>query len=141
MPGFTPVRWVTPPATARFVTIVARSIKQGAHDGAILAVLSESTACGMTRLIGAQPDLDLIGVCVDLPTLLEQVDAESPDVVVTDIRMAPTGTDEGIGAADPAADLPSRQRCTPGPCRRPTSPSAPKAAAAPGPLTPSNHAG
>jgi DNA-binding NarL/FixJ family response regulator len=40
-----------------------------------------------------------VGVGDDLDSLLASVDAERPDVVVTDIRMPPDGTDEGIRAA------------------------------------------
>src|SRR5439155_19009696 len=39
-----------------------------------------------------------------LDTLLAGVDAERPDVVLTDIRMPPTYSDEGIRAADRLAD-------------------------------------
>src|SRR5437867_12964995 len=39
-----------------------------------------------------------------LDTLLAGVDAERPDVVLTDIRMPPTHRDEGIQAADRLAD-------------------------------------
>ncbi|MBA3430192.1 MAG: response regulator transcription factor, partial [Actinobacteria bacterium] len=35
----------------------------------------------------------------DLPTLLAAVEEHSPDVVLTDIRMPPTKTTEGIDAA------------------------------------------
>ena len=38
-------------------------------------------------------------MCGDLDSLLVTVDAERPDVVVTDIRMPPGNTDEGIQAA------------------------------------------
>ena len=38
-------------------------------------------------------------MCGDLDSLLEAVDADRPDVVVTDIRMPPGNTDEGIQAA------------------------------------------
>ena len=38
-------------------------------------------------------------MCSDLDSLLAAVEAGHPDVVVTDIRMPPTGTDEGIRAA------------------------------------------
>ena len=38
-------------------------------------------------------------MCDDLASLLAAVDSERPDVVVTDIRMPPGGTDEGIQAA------------------------------------------
>ena len=36
----------------------------------------------------------------DLDELLALIDAQDPDVVVTDIRMPPTKTDEGIRAAE-----------------------------------------
>jgi DNA-binding NarL/FixJ family response regulator len=39
-------------------------------------------------------------VCDDLASLLAAVEAEHPDVVVTDIRMPPGDTDEGIQAAE-----------------------------------------
>ncbi len=41
----------------------------------------------------------MVGTASDLPELLTLIEKESPDVVVTDIRMPPTGTDEGIQAA------------------------------------------
>ena len=54
---------------------------------------------GVSRLVQAEDDLELVGTCGDLPGLLATIDREAPDVVVTDIRMPPTGTDEGIQAA------------------------------------------
>ena len=39
-------------------------------------------------------------MCSDLDSLLAAVEAEHPDVVVTDIRMPPGNSDEGIQAAD-----------------------------------------
>jgi DNA-binding NarL/FixJ family response regulator len=54
---------------------------------------------GLRRLLEAQDDLEIAAVCDDLDSLLAAVDAERPDVVVTDIRMPPAGTDEGIQAA------------------------------------------
>jgi DNA-binding NarL/FixJ family response regulator len=54
---------------------------------------------GLRRLLEAQEDLEIAAVCEDLDSLLAAVDAERPDVVVTDIRMPPAGTDEGIQAA------------------------------------------
>jgi DNA-binding NarL/FixJ family response regulator len=54
---------------------------------------------GVSRLVQAEDDLELVGTCGDLPGLLGTIDRETPDVVVTDIRMPPTGTDEGIQAA------------------------------------------
>jgi DNA-binding NarL/FixJ family response regulator len=54
---------------------------------------------GISRLIAAQSDLELVAVASDLPQLIETVEQHKPDVVVTDIRMPPTGTNEGIQAA------------------------------------------
>jgi DNA-binding NarL/FixJ family response regulator len=54
---------------------------------------------GVLRLVDAEPDLSVVGVAGSYDELLDVVDAEAPDVVITDIRMPPTGTDEGIRAA------------------------------------------
>jgi len=55
---------------------------------------------GMRRLLDAEPEIEVVAACEDLDSLLAAVEDEQPDVVVTDIRMPPTGTDEGIRAAD-----------------------------------------
>ena len=44
---------------------------------------------GIRRLLESQDDLVVAAVCDDLDSLLAAVDAERPDVVVTDIRMPP----------------------------------------------------
>ena len=54
---------------------------------------------GVRRLLETEPDLEVVAVCESLDSLLSTVDAETPDVVVTDIRMPPDGLDEGIQAA------------------------------------------
>jgi DNA-binding NarL/FixJ family response regulator len=54
---------------------------------------------GVRRLLETRPEFEVAAVCGDLATLLEAVDAERPDVVVTDIRMPPGNTDEGVQAA------------------------------------------
>ena len=54
---------------------------------------------GVRALLDAQDGLDLVGTCEDLPTLLAGVDELEPDVVITDIRMPPDQTDEGVRAA------------------------------------------
>jgi DNA-binding NarL/FixJ family response regulator len=54
---------------------------------------------GVLRLLATQPDLEVVAVCGDLPSLLAAVEAERPNVVLTDIRMPPAGLDEGIQAA------------------------------------------
>ena len=55
---------------------------------------------GVAKLIEGESDLELCAACADYDSLLGAVDAEQPDVVVTDIRMPPTGTDEGVRAAN-----------------------------------------
>ena len=68
----------------------------------IRVVLAEDNALlreGVSRLIDAHADLELVGVASDLPELLTVITECKPAVVVTDIRMPPTGTDEGIQAA------------------------------------------
>jgi DNA-binding NarL/FixJ family response regulator len=54
---------------------------------------------GIRRLLEAQPDIEVVAACGDLDALLQAVESESPDVVVTDIRMPPDWVDEGIQAA------------------------------------------
>jgi DNA-binding NarL/FixJ family response regulator len=55
---------------------------------------------GVRRLLETQPELEVAAVCNDLASLLAAVEAEEPDVVVTDIRMPPGDGDEGIKAAE-----------------------------------------
>ena len=55
---------------------------------------------GIRRLLETQPGLEIAAVCEDLDSLLAAVEAETPDVVVTDIRMPPDNADEGIRAAE-----------------------------------------
>jgi DNA-binding NarL/FixJ family response regulator len=55
---------------------------------------------GVVRLLEAQDGFEVAGACGDYDALIEMVDAERPDAVLTDIRMPPTGTDEGVRAAN-----------------------------------------
>jgi DNA-binding NarL/FixJ family response regulator len=43
--------------------------------------------------------VEVVGACRDRETLLHTIEAEQPDVVVTDIRMPPSDTDEGLQVA------------------------------------------
>jgi DNA-binding NarL/FixJ family response regulator len=54
---------------------------------------------GIQQLLATEPDIDVVASCGDLDSLLEAVDERRPDVVITDIRMPPTETDEGIRIA------------------------------------------
>lgn len=58
------------------------------------ALLREGVA-----LVLAEGGLDVVAKLPDAAALLEAVEEHAPDVVVTDIRMPPTHTDEGLRAA------------------------------------------
>jgi len=54
---------------------------------------------GIERILVTQPDLEVVASCGDYDTLRTAVMRDRPDVVVTDIRMPPTMSDEGIRLA------------------------------------------
>jgi DNA-binding NarL/FixJ family response regulator len=69
---------------------------------AIAIVLADDSLImreGVVRILADQPEVRIVASCGDLPSLMAAVESERPDVVVTDIRMPPTGTDEGIRLA------------------------------------------
>jgi DNA-binding NarL/FixJ family response regulator len=51
---------------------------------------------GVARVLDGIEDVALVAACSDLDELRSTVERAKPDVVVTDIRMPPTNTDEGI---------------------------------------------
>jgi DNA-binding NarL/FixJ family response regulator len=59
---------------------------------------------GVVRLLEAVQDLEVVRTCENVVSLRTAIEAESPDVVLTDIRMPPTSTDEGIRVADELRD-------------------------------------
>ena len=54
---------------------------------------------GVARLIETVDDIELAASCGDFDSLMAAVEKHHPGVVLTDIRMPPSGTDEGIRAA------------------------------------------
>lgn len=54
---------------------------------------------GTAALLASVDEIDLVAVAEDLDGLLSAVEEHSPDAVLTDIRMPPTETTEGIDAA------------------------------------------
>jgi DNA-binding NarL/FixJ family response regulator len=69
---------------------------------AIKVVLAEDNYLvreGVRRLLETSDELEVVAACEDLDSLYAAVESESPDVVLTDIRMPPGGVDEGIQAA------------------------------------------
>jgi DNA-binding NarL/FixJ family response regulator len=55
---------------------------------------------GILQLLALEPEFEVVAACNDLPEVLEAVDREAPDVVLTDIRMPPSLSDEGIRIAN-----------------------------------------
>jgi DNA-binding SARP family transcriptional activator/DNA-binding NarL/FixJ family response regulator len=74
----------------------------GAHTSTRLVLAEDHYLLreGMRRLLETSPDLKVVAACEDLDALHAAVEAERPDVVVTDIRMPPGNLDEGIRASD-----------------------------------------
>ena len=54
---------------------------------------------GLAQVLAGQQTVELVGAYADLPSLLEAIEADPPDVVLTDIRMPPSNSDEGIRLA------------------------------------------
>jgi DNA-binding NarL/FixJ family response regulator len=53
----------------------------------------------ITHVLSAAPEIEIVATCEDGDALREAIDREQPDVVLTDIRMPPSGDDEGIAIA------------------------------------------
>jgi DNA-binding NarL/FixJ family response regulator len=54
---------------------------------------------GTSALLATADEIEVVGAVEGYDELLAEVEEKRPDVVLTDIRMPPTGTDEGIRAA------------------------------------------
>lgn len=54
---------------------------------------------GIEQLLAGAEGVDVTASCGDMPSLLEAIEGQVPDVVLTDIRMPPGHSDEGIRIA------------------------------------------
>ena len=54
---------------------------------------------GVAAVLASLDDIEIVAQCDDIDSLLAAVDEHLPDAVITDIRMPPTHTDEGIRAS------------------------------------------
>jgi DNA-binding NarL/FixJ family response regulator len=59
---------------------------------------------GVRELLGGDVDVDVVAAAGDLAALREACERERPDVLVTDIRMPPGNSDEGIRLAEELRD-------------------------------------
>jgi DNA-binding NarL/FixJ family response regulator len=55
---------------------------------------------GLQQLLAASPSVEIVGAYGDVQAVLDGVERDRPDVVLTDIRMPPSHADEGIRLAD-----------------------------------------
>jgi DNA-binding NarL/FixJ family response regulator len=53
----------------------------------------------LTHVLDAAAGVEVIAACDDVDSLRRAIEADRPDVVVTDIRMPPSDTDEGLRVA------------------------------------------
>ena len=54
---------------------------------------------GVSAVLATLEGVEVVAEAEDLPGLMDEVDRHRPDLVVTDVRMPPTFTNEGIAAA------------------------------------------
>jgi DNA-binding NarL/FixJ family response regulator len=54
---------------------------------------------GLEQLLAASPTVEVVASCGDVESLLDAIEEQRPDVVLTDIRMPPSNTDEGVRVA------------------------------------------
>jgi DNA-binding NarL/FixJ family response regulator len=69
---------------------------------AVRVVIAEDSLLvreGLRQLLATSPSVDVVAACGDLDALHGAIERERPDVVLTDIRMPPTNTEEGIRLA------------------------------------------
>jgi DNA-binding NarL/FixJ family response regulator len=70
---------------------------------AIRVVLAEDSLIvreGLRQLLAVSPNLDVVAAHGDLDAVIDAVGDDRPDVILTDIRMPPSDTDEGIRLAN-----------------------------------------
>jgi DNA-binding NarL/FixJ family response regulator len=73
-----------------FATFVAMPVRVIVADDRLLFRM------GLERVLEDDRRVDVVAVCKDLPSLEEAVETTDPDVVLTDMRMPPGNSDEGI---------------------------------------------
>jgi DNA-binding NarL/FixJ family response regulator len=70
---------------------------------AIRVVVAEDSLIvreGLVQLLAASPSVNVVAAYGDVDAVLAAVERDRPDVVLTDIRMPPSNTDEGIRLAE-----------------------------------------
>lgn len=90
-------------STPVLLTRVTAVLGTVAPMAALRLVLAEDNLLvrqGLLSLLATADGIELVTTCASLPELLDAVDRHDPDVVLTDIRMPPDHSDEGVRAAE-----------------------------------------
>jgi DNA-binding NarL/FixJ family response regulator len=107
MTGREPPRTVYRQAARSDVIPATGKLEGSARGNQIRAVIGEDTYLvreAVEQILTHTHHIEVVGSAGDRDSLLDAVEARDPDVVVTDIRMPPTGTDEGIQVAQALRD-------------------------------------
>jgi DNA-binding NarL/FixJ family response regulator len=73
------------------------------EDRKISVVIAEDSLLvrdSVRRALSTDPDVEVVGESVDYDSTVELIDQHNPALLVTDVRMPPTSTDEGIRLAN-----------------------------------------
>jgi DNA-binding NarL/FixJ family response regulator len=86
---------------ARFLAACARTTEAVAQMPLRVAVADDSYLIreALTRVLEGIDDVQIVAMCDSRDSLLAAIEAERPDVVLSDIRMPPSGDAEGIAVA------------------------------------------
>jgi DNA-binding NarL/FixJ family response regulator len=80
-----------------------RSVTDPTHDeDSISVVVAEDSYLireSLSEMLDSEPGIELLDVCADATELEATLEELDPDVVITDIRMPPSGGEEGIRVA------------------------------------------
>lgn len=97
------VEGVRAPCTPSCLPLTAPSRALDSSPVAIRVALADDSFLmreALDNVLRGADEVDVVALCVDRDSLLAAIDAERPDVVVTDIRMPPTDSDEGLQVAE-----------------------------------------
>jgi DNA-binding NarL/FixJ family response regulator len=105
----------TPPSPVLVLNIIAKATKESrgvrrqttflkatSHPSPLRLIVAEDTYLireGIRQMLAEDAGVEVVAFCSDLGSLLRSVEDLRPELVITDIRMPPTHTDEGIRAA------------------------------------------
>jgi DNA-binding NarL/FixJ family response regulator len=84
----------------------AQTMTDDSHDPIRVVVAEDSYLIRefLATTLGSAPEVELVAVCSNGKELDAAIAAEHPDVVITDIRMPPSGAEEGIRVAQRLRD-------------------------------------